>query len=71
MVDHDYVTDAEITIDTGDYPARRCRCTIRDRYGHHYSREVVIEGTSKVVLLRSEAEPATTPLVEQARSEGR
>ena len=57
VVDHDYVTDAEITIDTGDYPARRCRCTIRDRYGHHYSREVVIEGSANQTVERAGAPP--------------
>jgi hypothetical protein len=42
MVSHDYVTDAEVSVEAADFPARRCRCTIRDRYGHTYSREVEI-----------------------------
>lgn len=46
MVGHDYVSGAEITIDPSDYPSRRCRCTIRDRYGHQYSSEVTIEGAA-------------------------
>jgi hypothetical protein len=42
MVSHDYVTHAEISFDAADFPARRCRCTIRDSYGHAYTREVEI-----------------------------
>ena len=41
-VDHDYVTGAQICFDSGDFPARRCRCIIHDRYGHTYSSEVEI-----------------------------
>ncbi|MDB5347319.1 MAG: hypothetical protein JWP89_5696 [Schlesneria sp.] len=42
MVSHDYVTDATVSVETTDYPKLRCRCTIRDRYGHTYAREVEI-----------------------------
>lgn len=42
MVSHDYVTDAAVSVEVADYPKQRCRCTIRDRYGHTYSREVEI-----------------------------
>ena len=43
MVSHDYVTAAEVIIEPADYPTRRCSCTIGDRYGHTYSREVEIK----------------------------
>lgn len=41
-VDREYITGAEICFDSGDFPARRCRCIIHDRYGHTYSSEVEI-----------------------------
>lgn len=42
-VDHDYVTGAEICFESNDFPARRCKCIIHDRYGHTYAKEVEIE----------------------------
>jgi hypothetical protein len=42
MVSHDYIAEAEVSVSTADLPLRRCRCTIHDRYGHTYSREVEI-----------------------------
>jgi hypothetical protein len=39
-VQHDYITEAKVSVDATEYPIRRCRCTIRGCYGHTYSREV-------------------------------
>jgi hypothetical protein len=54
-VDYDYITRAEITVDVSDYPARRCRCMIRDHYGHMYYKDVEIASSDTRTAGRSRA----------------